>query len=103
MNTKIEKSKNASINVKFLMVAHANLYLYDNKNMITEMHVVELNENISIYDLIAFLGKTTKKNNKLHLITPEHNLELNLKKDDFKSKIEHKLGKDQLKSLFSTA
>ena len=60
----------------------------------------ELNENISIYGLIAFLGKTTNKDNKLHLITPEHKLKFNIKKDTYK--IELKLGKVHTKTLFST-
>ena len=52
------------------MVAHENFFLYDNENMITETYVSELNENISVYGLIAFLENTTNKDNKLHLITP---------------------------------
>ena len=68
------------------MVAHENFFLYDNENMITEIYVSELNESISVYVLIAFLGKTNNKDNKLHLITPEHKLKFNLKKYVFKNK-----------------
>ena len=57
--------------VKSLMVAHENFFLYDNENMITETCVSELDENISMYGLIAFLEKTTNKDKKLHLITPD--------------------------------
>ena len=57
LDIQIEKNKNASINVKSLPVAHENFFLYDNENMITETYVSELNENISIYGLILFLGK----------------------------------------------
>ena len=49
--------------------------------MITETSVSELNENISIYGLIAFLGETNNKDSKLHLITPGHKLKFNLKMD----------------------
>ena len=57
LDIQIEKNKNASINVKSLPVAHENFFLYDNENMITETYVSELNQNISIYGLILFLGK----------------------------------------------
>ena len=57
------------------------LFSYDNENMITETYASELNENISIYGLIAFLGKTTNKDNKLHLIWSQRKLKFNLKKD----------------------
>ena len=40
--------------------------------MITEAYVNELNENISIYGLIAFLEKTNNQDKILYLITPEH-------------------------------
>ena len=74
LNTQIEKIKYASINVKSLTVARENFFLYDNENMITETYVSKLNENISIYGLTAFWGKTNNKDNKLHLITPKHKL-----------------------------
>ena len=45
------------------MVAHENFFLHDNENIITETYVSELNENIPIYGLIAFLGKTNNKDN----------------------------------------
>ena len=102
LDTQIEKIKNAPINVKSPAVAHEKFFLYDNENMIIETYVSELNENISIYDLIAFLGKTTNKDNKLHLITPEHKLKFNLKKDTYKNKMELKLGKVHTKTSFST-
>ena len=70
--------------------------------MITETYVSELNENISIYGLIAFLGKITNKDNKLHLITPKHKLQFNLEKDTHKNKIELKLGKVHRNFSFST-
>ena len=84
------------------MVAHENFFLYDNENMITEIYVSELNESISIYVLIAFFGKTNNKDNKLHLITPEHKLKFNLKKYFYKNKIKLKLGKVHTKASFST-
>ena len=34
--------------MKSLMIAHENFFLYDNKNVITETYVSDLNENISI-------------------------------------------------------
>ena len=40
--------------------------------MITEAYVSELNENISIYGLIAFLEKNNNQDKILYLITPEH-------------------------------
>ena len=67
------------MNIKFLTVAHENFFLYDNKKMITETHVSDLNENSSIYGLIAFLGKTNNKDSKLYLIMPEHKLNSVLK------------------------
>ena len=39
LNAQIKKIKNASINVKSLMVVHENIFLYDNENMITETYV----------------------------------------------------------------
>ena len=60
--------------------------------MIAETYVSGLNENISIYGLIAFMGKTNSKDNKLPLIRPEPKLEFSLKKYAYK-KIEFKLGK----------
>ena len=51
------------------MVAHEKFFLYNNEKMITEMYVSELNENISIYGLIAILGKNNNKDNKVHVIT----------------------------------
>ena len=45
------------------MVAHENFFLHDNENIITETYVSELNENIPIYGLVAFLGKTNNKDN----------------------------------------
>ena len=67
------------MNIKFLTVAHENVFLYDNEKMITETHVSNLNENSSIYGLIAFLGKTNNKDRKLHLIMPERKLNSILK------------------------
>ena len=61
--------------------------------MITETYVSELNENISIYGLILFLGKLINKDNQLYLITPEQKLKFKLKKDVYKNKIELKLKK----------
>ena len=101
-DTQIEKIKNASINVKLLMVAHEDFFLDDNENMITETCISELNENISIYGLITFLGKTNNKDNKLHLIKSKHKLKFNLKKDAYKNKIDLKLGKVHTKTSFST-
>ena len=97
LDTQIEKIKNASINVKSLTVAHENFFLFDNENTITETYVSELDENISIYGLIAFLGNTINENNKLK-ITPEHKLKFNLKKDAYENKIELKLGEVHTKT-----
>ena len=47
------------MNIKFLTVAHENFFLYDNEKMITETHVIDLNENSSIYGLTAFLERPT--------------------------------------------
>ena len=84
------------------MATHENFFLYDNENMITETYVSELNENISIYSLVEFLGKTTNKDNELYLIRPKHKLKFNLKKDVYENKIELKLGKFHTKTSFST-
>ena len=101
LDTQIEKIKNTPINLKSLTVADENFFLYGNENMITEICVSKLNESISIYGLIAFLGKTTNKDNKLHLIMPEQKLKFNLKKDVYKDKIKLILGKAS-KTSFST-
>ena len=39
------------------MIVHENFFLYDNENLITKTYVSELNKNISIYDLTAFLER----------------------------------------------
>ena len=54
--------------------------------MVAETYVSGLNENISIYGLIAFMGKTNNKDNKLPLIKPEPKLKFNLKQDVYKKK-----------------
>ena len=54
--------------------------------MISETYVSELNENTSIYGVIAFLGKINDKN----------------RKPASENKIEFKLGKVHTKTLFST-
>ena len=41
-------------------------------NMISETYINELNENISIYDLISFLGTTNNNDNKSHLIMAKY-------------------------------
>ena len=46
--------------------------LYIIMNMISETYINELNENISIYDLISFLGTTNNNDNKLHLIMAKY-------------------------------
>ena len=94
LDTQIEKFKNASINVESLTVAHENFFLYGNEHMLTETNISELNENISIYGLITFLGKTNNRDSNLHLTTPKCKLKFNLKKkkDAYKNKIEPKLG-----------
>ena len=70
--------------------------------MITETYLSELNENISIYGLIAQLGKTNNKENKLHLITAEQKLKFVLKMDAYRNKLELKLGQDNTKTSFRT-
>ena len=97
LNTQIKKIEYAFINVKSLMVAHENFFSDDNQN-ITEVYVSELNDNISIYGLIAILGKTNNKDNKLHLTMPEHKVKFNLQKDAYKNKIVLKLGKFHTKT-----
>ena len=69
--------------------------------MIAETYVSGLNENISIYGLIAFMGKTNNKDNELPLIRPESKLKFSFKKDVYKKK-EFKLGKVHTKTSFST-
>ena len=66
--------------------------------MIIEMYLSELNENISIYSLTAFLGKSNNKDKKLYLITPKHKLKFSLKKDAYKKKIELKRGRAHTKT-----
>ena len=59
LDTRKEKIKNSSIDVKYLTVAHENLFLYDNENMIIKTYVSELNQNFSVYGLIAFWERTS--------------------------------------------
>ena len=56
--------------------------------MISETYVNELNQNISIYDLISFLGTANNNDNKLHLIMAKYKSKFNLKKDAYKNKVE---------------
>ena len=70
--------------------------------MITETYVSELRQNIPINGMVAFLGKTNNKDKKLHLMTPEHKLKFNLKKDAYKNKKELQLVNVHTKASFST-
>ena len=42
--------------LKSLTLAYENLFLYDNENMITETFVTELNQKLSMFGLVSFLG-----------------------------------------------
>ena len=82
------------IQLKPLMLAYENFFLYDLENMITEIFVTELNKNFPTYGLISFSGEA-KTDNKLALISPSNKLKFNLKKDAYKNKIGFELGKVQ--------
>ena len=101
----IEKIKNAPINIKSLAtlrIVHENFFLYDSKNMVVKTYVSELNRNISSYGVISFLGMQVNLEDKLHLITPEQKLKVNMKKNFYKNKVEFELGKVHVKKLFKT-
>ena len=57
------------IDLKPLMHAFENFFLYDLENMINEIYVTQLNKEFSIYGLITFSGEY-KNNKKLDLVTP---------------------------------
>ena len=63
------------------------------------MYLSELNENVSIYSLTAFLGKSNNKDKKLYLITPKHKLKFSLKKDAYKKKNRTQTRKSSHKNL----
>ena len=76
------------------------LLLYDNKNVVVETYVSELNRNISSYGVILVLGKQADLDNELYLITPGQRLKFSLKKDFYKNKVEFEPGKVHTKKLF---
>ena len=50
------KKLSKEIQLKSLTLAYENLFLYDNENMITETFVTELNQKLSMFGLVSFLG-----------------------------------------------
>ena len=56
------KKRSKEIQLKSLMLAYENFFLYNLENMITETFVTELNKNFSTYSLISFSGETKTDN-----------------------------------------
>ena len=73
------KKPSKEIQLKSISLAFENFFLYDNKNMITETFVTELNQKLSTFGLVSFSGEA-KMNKKLDLITPDRKLKSNMKK-----------------------
>ena len=94
------KTFSKGIQLKSLTLAFENLFLFDNKNMLTETFVTELDLKLW-FGLVSFSGEI-KNNNKLCLITPDRKLKFNKKKDVYKNRITLNLGKIHTKTSFST-
>ena len=56
------KKRSKEIQLKSLMLAYENFFLYNLENMITETFVTELNKNFTTYSLISFSGETKTDN-----------------------------------------
>ena len=76
-----EKIKKLSkeIQLKSPTLPYENFFLYDNKNMITEISLTELNQKLSAFGLVSFSGEA-KNNDKLDLITQNTKITFNMKK-----------------------
>ena len=98
-----EKIKKLSkeIQLKSPTLPYENFFLYDNKNMITEISLTELNQKLSAFGLVSFSGEA-KNNDKLDLITLNTKITFNMKKDVYKNRIALNLGKLHTKTSFST-
>ena len=71
------KNLSKKVNLKSLIHAYDNFFLYDLENIIKPTFATEVQEEFPINGLISFLGET-KKNNKLDLIKPGDNLKFEL-------------------------
>ena len=98
-----EKIKKLSkeIQLKSPTLPDENFFLYDNKNMITEISLTELNQKLSAFGLVSFSGEA-KNNDKLDLITLNTKITFNMKKDVYKNRIALNLGTLHTKTSFST-
>ena len=65
------KKRSKEIQLKSLMLAYENFFLYNLENMITETFVTELNKNFSTYSLISFSGET-KTDNSIDLSNKQY-------------------------------
>ena len=86
------KNLSKKVNLKSLIHAYDNFFLYDLENIIKPTFATEVQEEFSINGLISFLGET-KKNNKLDLIKPGDNLKFELIDDVYKNGLSFELGK----------
>ena len=86
------KNLSKKVNLKSLIHAYENFFLYDLENIIKPTFATELQKEFSIYGLISFSGET-KKNNKLDLIKPGDNLKFELIDDVYKNSLSFELGK----------
>ena len=95
---KMKKLTN-EINFKSLNVVYENFFLYDLDNFIRSSYTTELQTEFSIYGLVNFSNET-KKENKLHIISPKNYLKFNTIKDTHKNKLNLELTKVHTKKTF---
>ena len=94
------KNLSKKVNLKSLIHAYDNFFLYDLENIIKPTFATEVQEEFSINGLISFLGET-KKNNKLDLIKPGDNLKFELIDDVYKNSLSFELRKVHTKKPFN--
>ena len=94
------KNLSKKVNLKSLIHAYDNFFLYDLENIIKPTFATEVQEEFPINGLISFLGET-KKNNKLDLIKPGDNLKFELIDDVYKNSLSFELGKVHMKKYLT--
>ena len=94
------KKLSEKVNLKSLIHAYENFFLYDLENVIKPIYTTELQQEFSIFGLISFSGET-KENNNLDLIRPTERLKFQFIKDVYKNKLEFELSKVHTKKSFN--
>ena len=80
------------VNLKSIMHAYENFFLYDLERIIKPTFVTELGKDFSIHGLISYSGEN-KEDNKLDLIKPTDCLKFQVLKDTYKNSLSFELGK----------